>query len=208
MKGFLFVFLIITMAFCRENPFFPVNSSDELSYTTNKVKKYQSFHSQAISLPNTARILQSVIVEYKNLDGSISQKRVDIQKAIDWHQPLMIEQGNSDNNQSCTIQPMIEKPFQEIGSTKFIAFYYRNMELKIATTDRLLRHFILIKPDRIVLDFKRDIDFRTKSFFSKKIFKKITIGNHSGYYRVVIQLDGKYIYKIKKEKDSYIITLS
>ena len=39
------------------------------------------------------------------------------------------------------------------------------------------------------------------------LFKKIRVGNHSGYYRVVLELDGYYRYSYKKVLDGYIITL-
>jgi len=81
--------------------------------------------------------------------------------------------------------------------------------LKIVTKDKLLRDFLLVRPQRIVLDFKRDIDTRSyvNSGKKRKWFKKIKIGAHDGYYRVVIELDGYYQYRHKKIKGGYIFTL-
>ena len=203
MRWFVIVLLCV-IVYGRENPFFPTQENKELSYTTNKVHQLPPFESTKITLPDSARVLQSVVVEYKNIDGSITQKKVLIQKSIDWHQPIVISQGET----------FVEKPlskkeyFEKIAQMPFISFYASKMQLKIKTTDTLLRNFLLIKPDRIVLDFKRELDFRTKSFQGKGIFQKITIGNHDGYYRVVIKLDGKYIYNIRKEKGYYLIILS
>ena len=39
------------------------------------------------------------------------------------------------------------------------------------------------------------------------VFKKIKVGNHKGYYRVVLELDGFYRYKMQKIKDGYLFKL-
>ncbi len=41
----------------------------------------------------------------------------------------------------------------------------------------------------------------------KSIFTKVRVGNHNGYYRVVVELDGYYRYKLKKQSDGCLITL-
>ena len=88
---------------------------------------------------------------------------------------------------------------------KFISFYTDYEKLKIKTEDKLIRDFKLIKPDRIVLDFKRDANFRSYKFKGFKIFKKLKLGNHSGYYRAVIELDGIYMFDIKKRDYGYLL---
>ena len=203
----ILLFLSVAL-FARENPFLPLHpDSSGLTHTTNKVKIIPPFEKEEIHLRNSARVLESIIVEYKNLDGSITKKKVNIHKSVDWHYPLVITQGSSEN---VCISKEVKKPkqYELLAKMNFIAFFAKEKKLKIVTKDKLLRDFMLIKPDRIVLDFKDELDFRTKSFQGKGIFQKITIGNHDGYYRVVIKLDGKYIYKIRKEKGYYIIILS
>ncbi|MDY0238878.1 MAG: AMIN domain-containing protein, partial [Campylobacterales bacterium] len=39
------------------------------------------------------------------------------------------------------------------------------------------------------------------------IFSKIRVGNHAGYYRAVIELDGLYRYNMQKIPDGYILNL-
>jgi hypothetical protein len=70
----------------------------------------------------------------------------------------------------------------------------------------MIWNFLLTKPHRIVCDFKRDIDIRTykKEVASKGIIEKVKLGNHKGYYRVVIELDGYYRYKLQSSKDAYV----
>ena len=74
----------------------------------------------------------------------------------------------------------------------------------------MIRNFILVKPHRIVCDFKRQTDMRSyvKKMPKKNIFKSIKMGTHKGYYRVVIELDGYYQYKLKTIKEGFIFTLS
>ena len=39
------------------------------------------------------------------------------------------------------------------------------------------------------------------------VFTKIRVGNHDGYYRVVVELDGYYRYKLAKQADGCLVTL-
>lgn len=136
-------------------------------------------------------------------------KEIPINKAIDWHDRIVIsQQKQASPMQHCKAKKKRFHPaFQKVAQLPFTALYSYQKELKFVTKDKLLRNFKLVKPDRIVLDFKRDTDFRTRSFQGHGAFKKITIGNHSGYYRIVIRLDGRYIYTIHPLKEGYLLTL-
>jgi len=58
----------------------------------------------------------------------------------------------------------------------------------------------------MVLDFKRESDMDTKQLQNIDVaFKKITIGSHQKYYRIVVELDKKYTYKDDIITDGYII---
>ncbi len=203
---FFLIFLTLTSD-ARENPFFPSEENPVPSYSTNKIQKPQTFRSLSIKLPDSVRILESVTLKCKNIDGLITTKTIPIHKSVDWHQPVIITQhpfsqsikSSANKGQRKSTQPK----FQKLAKLRFISFYTTYKEMKIYTRDKLLRHFKLVKPDRIVLDFKRDAGFRTYTFKGKKVFQKIKIGNHNGYYRVVITLDGKYIYEIKPIKNGY-----
>jgi hypothetical protein len=59
-----------------------------------------------------------------------------------------------------------------------------------------------------VLDFKRESTM--KSYAKKtdiKVFKSVRIGNHDGYYRAVIELDGLYKCDLKKTSVGYMLLL-
>jgi len=203
----LFLLLVPIMLFSRENPFFPVNSQESMPLTTNKKEIIPPLKQAAMKLPSTARVIESVTVSYKNLDGSIATKKIDLHNSIDWHLPLFISQTYTIEKKQKSFQR--EKRYKKVVSLKFITFYISGKNLKIETTDKMLRNFLLVKPHRIVCDFKGDTDIGSfiKKLKEKSVFKKIHVGTHDGYYRVVVQLDGYYQYKITKIKGGYIFTL-
>ncbi|WP_236618666.1 AMIN domain-containing protein [Lebetimonas sp. JH292] len=66
----------------------------------------------------------------------------------------------------------------------------------------------LIKPFRLVLDFQKNADFLTMKRNIKNSFvKKIVVGNHEGYYRIVIYFDTNYSYKLTKTDEGIKIEL-
>ncbi|MDH4944771.1 AMIN domain-containing protein [Sulfurimonas sp. C5] len=212
---FLFLFLS-TILFSRENPFFPIEAED-IPLTTNQYEEDVPLKRASIQLPSTARTIESVTVSYKNLDGSIAQKTIELQNSIDWHLPIFITQNYQDekNDNSSLKQPTkqvetkkVKKIYKEIVSLPFIKFNIYKNEIKIDTEDKVLRTFLLVNPHRIVCDFKRETDIRS---YIKKVkdedVRSIKIGTHKGYYRVVIELDGSYRYKKVSTKSGYLFTL-
>jgi len=211
-KYLLLLFFIPLSLLSRENPFFPVNNAEDIPLTSNQVEQIPALKRATVKLPSTARILKSVTVEYKNLDGSISKKRVELNNAIDWHLPLFISQNyniSRENREVKNIKNRVKSTYKRVLSLPFIKFYENDKLLKIVTHDKMLRDFLLVKPHRIVCDFRRQTDIRSyvKKLPKSSRFKKIRIGTHKGYYRVVIELDGYYQYKTSKSKGAYIFQL-
>jgi hypothetical protein len=214
---FLSLLFLPLFLLARENPFFPVDNAEDIPLTSNKIEKAPPLKRATLTFPSTARILESVTVEYKNLDGSIATKKIQLHNAVDWHLPLFISQSyaTSDTETKRYSQTKKRKTapkkavYKKIASLPFITFYAEHKKLKVVTKDKLLRDFLLVKPHRIVCDFKRDTDIRSyvKSVGKGSYFKKIRVGTHKGYYRVVIELDGYYQYRVKKTASGYIFTL-
>jgi hypothetical protein len=199
-----FVLFLLSMALlhARENPFFPASGEQDIPFTTNLTKELEPLKRATITLPAQARVLQNVTVSFKNLDGSIESKSIDLNHAVDWHLPLFISQSYAKEQQ--TIKPKEEK-FQYLGEIKFAKFYATMRSFKIVTKDAKIRDFLLADPHKIVVDFKRDASLKTFSIANTKTcFEKVRVGNHSGYYRVVLELDGTYKYKSTKIKDGYL----
>ncbi len=198
----------------RENPFFPIDSAQDIPLTSNQANNLPILKRATVTLPSTARTIESVTVEYKNLNGSIAHKKVLIQNAIDWHLPIFISQNYNESNDKAVVRKKVIKQtkkvnYKKIASLKFISFYAKKNKLKILTKDKILRNFLLVKPHRIVCDFKRNTDIGSfiKSINEKSLFTKIRVGTHKGYYRVVIELDGYYSYKLDHIPGGYMIKL-
>jgi hypothetical protein len=186
MRVILFL-LLTTLVFARENPFVPVVTNEN-----NNIIKKEMFSSKKITLPNDARVIKSVIFKYQALNGSIKEIEYPINKAIDWHNPIII---------STQKQKLPTEKFQIL----FLNLYIKNHRLFIQTQDKLIRNFILVKPFRYVIDFKANKNFLTYSKKTNTFIKNIVLGNHNGFYRVVLYLDGTYKTSIQKTEEGYLI---
>lgn len=199
----------------RENPFFPPEGEKDIPFTTNKENGKSPLKQTAISLPPQARVLQKVTIEFKNLDGSVETKSIELENSIDWHLPLLVSQkqteSSSSQEQKTPEQTETKKKNVEskgVISNSTLKFVVSAKSLKIETKSEVLRNFLLASPHRIVMDFKSETevaDFIKKEFDT--IFKEIRIGNHKGYYRIVVELDGLYKYSFKNVADGYFIEL-
>ena len=203
----------------RENPFFNPKG-ETVPITSNENTSLAPLKQVSLSFPSTARVIESVTIKYKNLDGSEQTKSISLNNSIDWHLPLFISQSyqSLDDNQESikntteiktTTKITSKSVYKNLFHLKFISFDENDKNLKVITKDKMIRNFLLVNPHRIVFDLKRDIDIRSYSKKSPKgsIFTKIRIGNHKGYYRVVVELDGYYSYKLLHTKNQYIFTL-
>lgn len=97
-----------------------------------------------------------------------------------------------------------------LDSAEFSGLFSLNVysgKITINTSDMLLKSYD--DGTRIVLDFKKSSkDFLTKTKELKNsLLKKIIIGSHGKFYRVVLQLDKKYKYSIRQNSASYTIWL-
>lgn len=213
----LFVLFVLSL-FARENPFVSVQSAQTMGEATSIKKTLVPFEKQSINLPSSARILKSMELHYQNLDGSVESTVVNIEKEIDWHDTLVL-QKNTPTIETTAIIPMEHKKVQETQTVKeavkksinFLNILHVDMIEKniwLKTKDKKLRDFLVTSPYKIVVDFERDLSFRTKEYpLDIKPFEKLVVGNHAGYYRVVFELDGQYRYDISKTDEGYFIRL-
>jgi len=209
MKIFLSVLFLIYSLSARENPFFPSAGETDIPITSNLIKEIPPLSRTSVSLPSTARTIESVTIKYKTLDGALHEKTENIGSAIDWHIPIFISQNYnvSGSHEECLTEKK-EKKYINIFKRKFIAIYEHKNSLKIKSKDKMIRNFLLTKPHRIVCDFSGEINIRSieKKIKDKSIVKEIRIGNHKGYYRVVIELDGYYRYIVKEKEGEYLFS--
>ncbi|WP_457596992.1 AMIN domain-containing protein [Hydrogenimonas sp.] len=90
----------------------------------------------------------------------------------------------------------------------FLAMRFGKDFVRIVTDDPKIRVFHLSDPFKIVIDFKRKAAFLTRhKTLETPPFKAVDIGNHDGYYRLVLTLDAPYRYTVSKIADGYIVHL-
>jgi len=213
----LFISALLLLALnARENPFFPSSGEKDIPISSNENRSKEPLKRAAIALPAQARILQKVTIEYKNLDGTVENKSIELDNSVDWHLPVFISQSyleipkitKSEDALAKNEVKQKESTHKTIASIENLSLLSLGKSLKIVTTDVIIRNFLLVHPHRIVIDFKKDED--VKNYVKKdsqNIFKEVRIGNHDGYYRVVVELDGYYRYDLKKVSDGYQIEL-
>jgi hypothetical protein len=183
----ILLLFVATLVFARVNPFVPVVTNE-----SNHTVKKEYFSQKKIQLPNDARVLKSISFTYQSLTGAIRTINYPINKAIDWHNPIYINTKT------------IKSPTKTI-KIAFLNMYIKKQKLFIQTKDKLIRQFFLVKPFRFVCDFKANKNFLTYTKKTKTFIKKIVLGNHSGFYRVVLYLDGTYSTNITNTKEGYLI---
>lgn len=188
MKFFLLLLPLFVLA--RINPFEPVIVPENI-----KIKNPKYFKEVKVYLPDDARVLKKIVFVYQNLNSDIKQKEVNINKSIDFHSPIIV----THKVKSFPIKILTFPTFK---------LYIKNKKLFFATKDRLLRVFFLANPFRLVLDFKRKVSFLTIQKVVKNSFvKKVVVGAHTGFYRVVVYFDAKYSYNVKKDINGVLVEL-
>lgn len=207
----VFILLGVTL-FARENPFEAVSASTTTGKATYKKDTRENFSSTKVKLPSSARILKSVELHYQNLDGSIESTKVKVDQKIDWHDELIVKKLLDDIAPSTApiLVPMKKETnkAKKINFKNIVLFTIDGKSLHVKTKDKKIRDFLVTNPYKIVVDFDNEVSFYTKVYNLKtKFFSSITLGKHSGYYRVAIELDGKYLYNKQKVDDGYLFTL-
>jgi len=186
-----FIFLLFPLLlFARINPFEPVINPENIN-----IKKPDYFHQIQVNIPSDARVLKKIIFVYQTLNSDIKKQEINIDKAVDFHSPIIVS------------HKLKKFPLEVLHFPNF-KLYIKNKKLFFATKDKLLRVFFLAEPFRLVLDFKKNVDFLTlKKTLKNSFVKKVVVGAHSGFYRVVVYFDTKYSYKVKKDINGVLIEL-
>lgn len=215
----------------RDNPFKPVITPQE-SGKVSDVPAPDFFNHEQVVLPSSARKLISYSVRYLNMDGSTGVIERELDKDIDWHFPIILAQSRDklEVNASVDSQPVpVAKAADEIVALPtapaktskpiiqqhktfeplpFIAFMIENRTLLVKNSHPIIRDFALAEPSKVVMDFERKSNFYSKTIpTGMDYFKEIAVGNHDGYYRVAILLDGQYRYRLEKTDEGYRLIL-
>ena len=233
MRHLLLTCLILLFLDARENPFKPVIDNTVLPVTSNRVEKAPPFKEVKVQLPIDARVLTSVAIYYQSIDGSIKKEIVAIDRSIDWHHPIVITQAAPATQAAETKK--LPKPAVEAGKPEktaskkpekavktetkkapaeenvykplpFVSLVIEKNRIEIVTKDEKIRSFHLTNPFKVAIDFHRKAGFLTKhKDLETPPFHAIDIGNHKGYYRVVITFDAPYKYRLRKTDHGYLL---
>ena len=224
---------LVVCAYARENPFETTESALSSGKTTQIKENKIDFESAKITLPSSARILKSVSVTFQNLDGSISEEIVSIEQNVNWHEPLILSRKAEENKSktpivlsnalSGTKKVEEKKSIQEIplpanilpkpkdktiNLIEDISFEVVKNEIRILTKDTKIRDFLVSDPYKVVIDFKKNSSYPTKTVSLESLpFVSATLGNHDDFYRIVILLDGHYRYDLQSVDGGYSIKL-
>jgi len=339
-KKYLLFGMVFTISlFSRENPFLPQTEINSIPISNNYVQAPDHFKKTTIKLPDSARILNFVEIVYQNIDGSISRKKVEIDKLFDWSKKLYlsynfssspkkgdgkkvvtkqvitktikrrvsktvnnrvvynkteiikekpiirdkikgevavthymnkdeaskiskfandekalgslnagsssfntssnnstdkligqnstsvysgssawgnIPQGNlpkgaksivEDDSETESLTIAKNRVTVSLGKPRFSQFEFdiKTDKIKISTTDKKSRHFMLVRPNRIVIDFIREVSFPNQTFeINQGVFGEMKVSKKgSSSYRVTIFLEDGYRYKLNRTEIGY-----
>jgi len=237
MQKILWLFLSLAVILeARENPFETGMSPQTVGKTTQIKDERTDFVNTTITLPSSARILKSASVTFQNLDGSLSEEIVAIEQNVDWHLPLILSSQKIESNVSTPVvlpeakkivekkapAPMIKDEEKTVATKSAVnvnmdstfklsddlSFFINQNEITIFTKDIKIRDFLIADPYKVVVDFRKASSYATKTLeFKKAPFVSATLGNHDGFYRIAILLDGHYRYDLQAFNGGYIIKL-
>lgn len=194
---------LVTLLLARENPFFPHTDPNLPMPSSNITTKKEALTKESFALSEDVRVLKSVTFELKNLDGSIIKKSFEVDKEVDWRKNLLLTQDKTTTQTTKQTDAPLQK---EIKTSRFSATI-DGKSVQIFTKDTLLRDFLLASPYRVVLDFDSKERLKQQSFAGSGVLKEFRVGLHDGYYRVVLELDGRYRYTLSKTDSGYKIVL-
>lgn len=103
--------------------------------------------------------------------------------------------------------PALEPVIESVQFGELLKIDVFSNKITLVTADMLLKSYD--DGSRIIIDFKKtSADMLTKSkVLNKGVLKKVVVGSHDKFYRVVLQLDKKYKYSIRQNSASYSIWL-
>lgn len=205
----LLLFVLFASLFSRENPFEDINSVMD-----SKIQSLKPFKEELFHFESSARILNTITFAYTNLDGSIGQKTISVEKLINWHDLFKLSRIDPIKEPThALISIKIPQAASNIDGikplpTELLKLSLDGYEASIFTKDELLRVLSTQNPSVIYLDFKH----KQRYFYQVKRldnppFRKIEFSSHLDFYRIKIFLDGKYGYKILKGNGQYTLTL-
>ncbi|GHS86611.1 AMIN domain-containing protein [Campylobacterota bacterium] len=201
---FALFFALFSAAFSRSNPFEPVLLIDDRNSSPALLP--QQFESEEFRFPSGSKILREIKIIHQEDDGSIGTIERKVNRLIDWHAPLKVDQSDAAKLPRRT---GVFLPVENLENIERIKFFTASDVMKIRTKDSLIRSFFVPRPSRITLDFNSTILLEPQSAaIDGGFFTRAEISFHETFYRVVITLDSYYPYTIEAASDGYLLGLN
>lgn len=197
---FLICLLLLSPLIGRENPFFAADPSAQ-KVTSNIPDAAPQFETLSYTFPDHARLLKEITFTIQNADGTIEKRKVEVDKTIDWHRPILMTQGEVKTKS-------IPTSLKKGGGADFgfIRFASEGNRLRITAEDPVARHFLLSDPNRIVIDFKRDKLFAAaEKTLASPPYLSVAVANHGKFARATVTLDGRYRYTLSRTGKTILI---
>lgn len=93
--------------------------------------------------------------------------------------------------------------------SKSVPYSVNGNSIFISYAGGLKRHYIMQNPYRIVMDFEINKKYYKKNSYAinKPYFKRLRYGLHTHFLRIVLELDGSYVYTLEKRTDGVTINV-
>ena len=94
-------------------------------------------------------------------------------------------------------------------SAKFTPYKIDGKSIFIAYNGRIKRHFVMQNPYRIVMDFEINKKFYKQNRYTLNSphFKRLKYGLHTKFLRIVLEMNGSYIYELGVREDGVQINV-
>ena len=201
---FAFFFASVSAVIARENPFVPLQEPTER--TNSSAIAPAQLESEVIALPESARVLKSLTLTHQAVDGSIATTNRKIEKTIDWHSAIRVDQPNAVKLPRKT---GIFAPIEALEEFRRVRFFTAGDVMKLETKDELIRSFFLPRPSRIVIDLNSTEPFDAQNAaLGGEYFSAISVTYHDKFYRIVITLDSYYPYSLEAAQGGFELGLN
>ena len=141
-----------------------------------------------------------MIIAQDSSDNSTKTKQDSTQETSKPHQIRTDSVQDSTRKAQNTQDSRLSKsaPYSVNGNSIFIAYQ-----------GNLKRHYIMQNPYRIVLDFEINKKYYKKNRYiiNQPYFKRLRYGLHTSFLRIVLELDGNYVYELEKRADGVKINV-
>lgn len=103
----------------------------------------------------------------------------------------------------------VSKSTSRQSQSKSAPYSVNGNSIFISYAGGLKRHYIMQNPYRIVMDFEINKKYYKKNSYAinKPYFKRLRYGLHTHFLRIVLELDGSYVYTLEKRTDGVTINV-